>query len=36
MVAKFSELGGGERDVNFAYFGTILALWSLDVPENMF
>ena len=35
MVAKVSELEG-RRDVDIAYFGTILALWSLDVPENMF
>ena len=26
----------GQRDVDIAYFGTILALWSLYVPENMF
>ena len=35
MVAKFIQLGG-KRDVDIAYFGTILALWSLNVLENMF
>ena len=35
MVAKFSELGG-KRDADIAYLDTILALWSLDMPENMF
>ena len=34
MVAKFRELGR-KRDVDIGYFGTIVALWSLDVPENM-
>ena len=36
MVGKFSKLGGRGRDVDIAYFGTALALWLLDVPENMF
>ena len=35
MVAKFRELGG-KRDVDIAYFDTMLALWSLNVPENKF
>ena len=33
MLAKFRELGG-KRDVDIAYFDTMLALWSLNVPEN--
>ena len=36
MVAKFSELGGKRPDADVANFGTILALWSLSVPENIF
>ena len=35
MLAKFRELGG-KRDVDIAYFDTMLALWSLNVPENKF
>ena len=33
MVAKFSALGG-KRDVDIAFLGLLLALWSLYVPEK--